>query len=128
MLNLNSIAVAVLGASDRRDRYSYQAIQMLQEHGLQIYPISHRKLSLPGLTTYASIAELPVRVHTMTLYVNPSVVESLADEIARASPERVIFNPGTENPVVQQRLQQEGIRVVEACTLVLLRTNQFAHA
>ena len=37
----------------------------------------------------------------------------------------MIFNPGAENPGAYERLEAGGIEVVEACTLVLLRTNQF---
>ncbi len=39
---------------------------------------------------------------------------------------RVIFNPGAENPELAERLRQHGKEVLEACTLVLLSTGQFA--
>jgi hypothetical protein len=37
----------------------------------------------------------------------------------------VIFNPGTESAAVQERLTQAGIEWFEACTLVMLKTDQF---
>jgi len=37
----------------------------------------------------------------------------------------VIFNPGTESVLVQQRLDQAGIVWLEGCTLVMLRTGVF---
>jgi len=40
-------------------------------------------------------------------------------------PGRVIFNPGTENSELVERLEGNDILVEEACTLVLLRTGQF---
>ena len=37
----------------------------------------------------------------------------------------MIFNPGTENPGAYDRLKEAGIKVQEACTLVLLKTGQY---
>ena len=36
-----------------------------------------------------------------------------------------IFNPGAENTALQQQLAENGIAVLEACTLVMLRTGAF---
>jgi hypothetical protein len=43
----------------------------------------------------------------------------------RLNPPWVIFNPGTENPELEARHDQAGIPHEQACTLVLLRTEQF---
>jgi adenylate kinase len=40
-------------------------------------------------------------------------------------PKRVIFNPGTESEEIENTLKKAGIEPMRACTLVLLRTNQF---
>jgi uncharacterized protein len=50
----------------------------------------------------------------------------MAGAIIAAKPARVIFNPGTENPELEEHLAAAGIAVVHACTLVLLRTGRFA--
>ena len=47
------------------------------------------------------------------------------DALIAARPARVIFNPGTENPELEEKLAAAGIATVRACTLVLLRTGQF---
>ena len=47
------------------------------------------------------------------------------DKIIDLKPIRVIFNPGTENQEFIELLKKAGIQALEACTLVLLRTNQF---
>jgi hypothetical protein len=40
-------------------------------------------------------------------------------------PQRVIFNPGTENPEFIEKLESAGIYPEIACTLVLLATGQY---
>lgn len=125
MMNPNSLSVAVLGASDRPDRYSYQAIELLLECGHTVFPVTPKHISLRSSEVYQSVTEVPRPLHTITLYVNPFTLEALVDEIIEARPTRVIFNPGTEHPLAGRQLQEAGIQVVEACTLVLLRTGQF---
>jgi hypothetical protein len=46
-------------------------------------------------------------------------------QILDLKPNRVIFNPGTENPEFEKMLKDSNIEPIEACTLVMLRTNQF---
>ena len=59
------------------------------------------------------------------MYVNPSLQEAIKQEIINLKPKRVIFNPGTENPLFYKELNENGIEAEEACTLVLLRTDQY---
>ena len=59
------------------------------------------------------------------MYVSPALSNGLAGELLAARPARVIFNPGTENPELEQQLAAAGVETVRACTLVLLRTGRF---
>ena len=61
----------------------------------------------------------------MTLYVGPAHQDHYIDYVVGLNPRRVLFNPGTENPVFEKRLIAEGILAERACTLVLLSTNQY---
>ncbi|HCY90619.1 MAG TPA: CoA-binding protein, partial [Chitinophagaceae bacterium] len=36
-----------------------------------------------------------------------------------------IFNPGAENPELEDLLTAQGIQPIEACTLVMLSTGQY---
>jgi hypothetical protein len=64
-------------------------------------------------------------VQTLTLYLSPKRLLPIADDIVKLRPGRVIFNPGTETPELQQKLDAAGIPWLEACTLVMLRTGQY---
>lgn len=52
----------------------------------------------------------------LTMYVGPARQQDLVEPIIALAPKRVIFNPGTENPVAYAQLQAAGIEVIEACT------------
>ena len=64
-------------------------------------------------------------VETVTLYLNPHNQEPYYDYILSLKPKRIIFNPGTENEVLERLAAQQGINVLEACTLVMLSTGQY---
>ena len=117
--------VAVLGASPKPARYSNQCIRLLQQHGYKITPVHPRFALVEELAVTHSLAAIKEPVHTLTLYVGPAHLEPQTDDILRLKPGRVIFNPGTESVLVQQRLTEAGIEWFEACTLVMLKTDQF---
>lgn len=114
----------VLGASDNPERYAYKATKMLLEHGHEVIPVGTKKAEVLGLDIQ-STEVVPQDVDTLTLYVGPQNQQHYIDYIMAVKPRRVIFNPGTENPDLETALDAAGIGHEEACTLVLLSTNQF---
>ncbi|WP_274971940.1 CoA-binding protein, partial [Zunongwangia profunda] len=62
---------------------------------------------------------------TVTLYVGPKNQPEYYDYLVALNPKRVIFNPGTENPELYGVLEKNNIKFQNACTLVLLGTNQY---
>ena len=117
--------VVVIGASNNEERYSNKAMKMLAEYGHNPIPIAPLAKSILGYPAHASPQEVAVPVDTVTMYVGPARQGAILDRIKALRPKRVIFNPGTENPPEYDRLRAAGIDVIEACTLVLLRTGQF---
>lgn len=120
--------VAILGASDNPERYAHRAFRMLKEYGHQPIPVNPTLKNIEGLPVVAKLSDVKAAVDTLTLYVRPEISTKLQDEILALKPKRVIFNPGTENPVLLEALEKNGIHTVEGCTLVLLRTEQFETA
>ena len=121
------VTVAVLGASSEPERYSYKAISFLLEKGLKVIPVSIRNKTIQGLSCVPSLNDININdnVDTLTIYVNPKISDTQLESIIKLNPRRVIFNPGTENENLASALEKAGIEVLEACTLVLLRTGQF---
>lgn len=118
--------VAVLGASNDSSRYSYKAMEMLEEYGHKPIPVHPREVSVRGHKVYRSLSELiDKKIDTVTVYVNAAISDKAEKDLIALKPKRVIFNPGAENPKLSEILKQNGIQTEEACTLVLLRTGQY---
>ncbi len=116
--------VLVYGASTNPSRYAYIATELLLQHGHEVSLVGIKKGEVLGLTIQQD-QPLLQNIDTVTLYVGPANQEGLLAYLSAISPRRVIFNPGTENPVLEEALLKKGIEVEEACTLVLLHTGQF---
>jgi len=114
----------IIGASPDPDRYAYKAAHMLTGRGHQIVNIGIKKGEVAGV----AIEKPDVIYHdidTITLYIGPATQPQYFDYIVATKPNRVIFNPGTENAVLEDLLDQHHIEYTEACTLVLLSTGQY---
>lgn len=117
--------VAILGASNKPDRYSYKALQLLVEKRHTPFPVHPLLKEINGIHVYRRLSEIPDEIHTITIYLSPQNQQTVENDILQSKVQRVIFNPGTENPELAQKLQQIGIETVNACTLILLKTGQF---
>lgn len=117
--------VIVLGASNKPERYSYKAIHLLKEHGHKVYPVHPSIPEVLGIKCYPFLPLDQVPFDTLTLYVNKDISNTLIDDIIRLAPRRVIFNPGSENPLLEESLKGANISYEHACTLVLLHTGQY---
>lgn len=120
--------VAVIGASPKPDRYAHKAWKLLTEYGHRVYQVNPRFIEIEGERCYPTVTEAlsaAGQLDTVTMYVNRHKSMLLTDDLLAAKPKRVIFNPGAENPDLAKQLRAAGIEPLDACTLVLLRTNQF---
>lgn len=114
----------VLGASDNPSRYSYLAIQRLRNHKHPVVAIGSKNSRVADVSISKQKEEFK-KIDTITLYLNPNNQKEYYDYILSLNPNRVIFNPGAENPELARLLANQNIQYLEACTLVMLSTNQY---
>lgn len=75
-----------------------------------------------GYKVYSSLSEIKEPIDSLTMYVGAAISTPLEKEIIALAPKRVVFNPGSENTVLAKALIDAKIKVVENCTLVMLRS------
>lgn len=114
----------ILGASTNSSRYANLAAHRLVAHGHPIVNVGIKQGEVAGVPI-----EKPEQIHTdldtITLYLGPQNQPEYYDYILKSKPKRLIFNPGTENPELEELAEANGIETTEACTLVLLSTGQY---
>ena len=116
--------IVIIGASDNPERYSYKAAKALLDKGFEIVLVGLKKKTVFNHEILIALPDNPAE-NVVTLYVGPQNQEPYFNALLAASPQKVIFNPGTENEKLQSLLDQNNIPWEEACTLVKLSLNQF---
>ena len=114
----------IIGATNNPGRYANLAAHRLVKHGHEIINVGIKIGEVAGVNI-----EKPEIIHsdvdTITLYIGPHHQEEYFDYILKTKPRRIIFNPGTENVVLEDLARENAIETLEACTLVLLSTGQY---
>ena len=114
----------VLGASVHPERFSFLAVDSLLKHGYEVVAIGGHKDNIGNVKIETE--KLPFKnIHTVTIYLNPIRQKEYYDYVIRLKPQRVIFNPGSENSEFFDLLKKANIPFEASCTLVLLATNQY---
>jgi hypothetical protein len=116
----------IVGATTNQSRYAYFAAGRLVGAGIPFIPIGIKSGEIFG----EKIIDLRLKpelknIHTITLYIGTGNQEEWTDYLISLNPKRIIFNPGTENPLFLQKAKAKGIEVLDACTLVMISTGQF---
>jgi len=116
----------IIGATTNPARYAYLAADMLTEYQHEVVPLGIRKGVVFG-KEILDIRQEPriTDVDTVTLYIGPQRQPEWYDYVLGLQPKRIIFNPGTENDEFARLAEEKGIETLEACTLVMLRSNQY---
>lgn len=116
----------IIGATTNPARYAYLAARMLSDYRHEIVPVGIKEGEIFGkeILDIFERPEIP-DVDTVTLYIGPQRQPEHYDFILGLKPKRIIFNPGTENEELERLAEDQGIEALQACTLVMLRSNQY---
>lgn len=114
----------VLGATNNPGRYAYLAVSRLVRNGHPVIAVGRSGGIVEGISIQP---DFPADndIHTISMYLNARNQEMYVAHILEVLPRRIIFNPGSENPVLEKQARAKGIIVEEACTLVMLATGSY---
>ena len=114
----------VVGASENTSRMSAKVIKLLRDKDHEIIALGRKDGSINEVDIISEKI-LVDDVDTVTMYVNPQNQSQFTDYILSLKPKRVICNPGSENHGFAKALRDNGIETLNACTMVMLSTDQF---
>lgn len=112
--------VAVIGASNDREKFGNKAVRSYRAHGHRVFPVNLREREIEGLPAFRSISDIPVVLDATLVYVPPHVTLKLLAEIARKGPGTLYLNPGSEDDDVVLRAQELGLEPILACSILAI--------
>ena len=115
----------VVGASLKEDRASNTAVHLLRKYGHEVIAYGREEGSIRDVSIESNFPQQIEGLDTVTMYLGAPAQKNFYEQILALKPQRIIFNPGTENLEFEKLAQEQGIKTEEACTLVLLSTGQY---
>ena len=112
--------VAVIGASNDRNKFGNKAVRAFQQQGYTVYAVNPNETQVEGLPAFKSIQEVPGRPEMVTVYVPPPVLLKLLPEIAQKGCDELWLNPGTESDEVLAEAERLGLNTIQACSIVAI--------
>jgi uncharacterized protein len=111
-------SVAIIGASNDRNKYGNKAVRAFKQQGYSVYPVNPNETEVEGLRAFKSIAEVPERPDMVSVYVSPGILKTLLPEIAAKGCDELWLNPGTESEEILAEAEKLGLNVIQACSIV----------
>lgn len=116
--------IAVVGATDRRNKWGYKIFRYLRDRGHEVFPVHPRVESIDGVPVHRSLEEIDPPapgappVDGIDLVVNPAAGIDVVRSAKALGIPRVWAQPGAESPEIEAFCRENGIAYVEACVLV----------
>jgi Predicted CoA-binding protein len=110
--------IAIIGASNNRQKYGNKAVRAFLQQGYEVYPVNPNEAEVEGLTAFKSIRDVPVRPQMISVYVPPPTLLKLLPDIAARGCDELWLNPGTESDEVLAEAERLDLNVIQACSIV----------
>jgi hypothetical protein len=111
-------AVAIIGASNAKEKYGNKAVRAYLRQGWTVYPVNPNESEVEGLRAYRAITDIPGAVDRASLYVPPAVGIDVLDGIKTKGVTDLWVNPGAESEALMAKAEQLGLETTFACSIV----------
>ena len=111
--------IAVLGASKDRSKFGNKCVRAYLESGWEVYPVNLGSGDpIEGKTTYRHLADVPVALDRISVYLPPPVTLELLGDMAAKGAGEIWLNPGTADAGVLDEARRKGLNVRPGCSIV----------
>jgi predicted CoA-binding protein len=115
-------AIAVVGASNEKDKYGHKVYVCYRQNNRKAYPVNPNTDTVGGETAYPNLSSLPEKVDSASIITPPAVTNRVVDDAIVAGVKNLWMQPGAESAEAVAKAQKAGINVIFGgpCVLVVL--------
>ena len=117
--------VAVIGASNDRNKFGNRAVRAFLQQGFTVVPINPHEAEVEGLKAYPSVLDVPGPIDMASFYVPPDIGEQVIADVARKGIAEVWLNPGADSDELVARARALQIQPIVACSIVAIGENPY---
>nr|WP_300002262.1 CoA-binding protein [Tissierella sp.] len=116
---------AVVGVTEKKDRFGYKIWKTLKEHNYETYGVSPNYEELEGEKIYATLSELPEPIDVIDMVVSPKITMNILDEAKANNIEYIFFQPGSYNEKVIEKASALGFKyLIDDCIYAILKSKE----
>jgi len=106
--------IALVGASDRPDRPSYEVMHFLQQHGYRVIPVNPQITGehVHGEYVWRELAQIGEPIDLVDIFRRPQAAGEAVDEAIAAGAKAVWMQLGVVNEEAAARAEAAGLKVV----------------
>lgn len=112
--------IAVLGASNRREKFGNKCVRAYAHAGWEVFPINPTESVVEGHPAYRKLADVPVALDRVSVYLPPPVSAEMIPELAAKGAREVWFNPGAADAAVLDQARAAGVNAIDGCSIVAI--------
>lgn len=119
MADIKNKLIAVVGVSNREEKFGFRIFKSLLEGGFKVKGIHLRDGEVLGQKIYKNLKELDSVPDLVITVVPPEVTERIVEECNDLGIKEIWMQPGSESEDAVRKARQYGISVVyNACFMV----------
>lgn len=111
---------AVVGATDKKEKYGYKIVRTLADNDYNVYPINPSIDEIDGIKVYDKLADIEDKIDVVDMVVNPQIGKLVMKEINKLGIKYVWLQPGTRSDEIRDFAEENDIKVVESCIYATL--------
>ena len=122
-LKEENTSIALIGASNNRNKYGNKIYRDLRNKGYNVTPINPKEEKIEGDRAYTSIEEMKELPDIANFVVPPPVAMKIAQNITNLGIKHLWFQPGSESEELEDWLKNtdEIEYLINACIMVETR-------
>jgi len=113
--------IAVVGLSDKPERYSYQVANYLQANGFNIVPVNPMIKEVFGLKVYPSLLSIPknITIDIVDIFRKPEFVVDIVTEVVKMGKKPIIWmQEGVISEDAKKLAEANGMEVImDSCIM-----------
>ncbi|MGM0446549.1 MAG: CoA-binding protein [Bacillota bacterium] len=111
---------AVVGASNKKEKYGYKIVRALADNGYNVFPINPSLDEIDGIKVYEKLSDIEENIDVVDMVVNPQIGKLVMKEINKLGIKYVWLQPGTRSDEIKDYAEENDIKYVESCIYATL--------
>jgi uncharacterized protein len=112
--------IAIVGASNNKEKYGYKISSFLKENGFTIIPINPKEKQILGLKVFENLtlAKKANEIELVVFIVPPKITKKILEEVNLLGLKKVWLQPGSENKESIDYCKKNNIQLIyEKCVM-----------